>query len=302
MNRWIEGSSLIFLIVLFQGTKKRSQLDLELEIENMGAHLNAYTSREQTVYYAKAFSKDLPRGNYFHLSEKQQRMKSLSSSWWDNTEWYFHSVTVLSPWLKSPFFSITGMWEHTFGKEGARREVDIWNVFVFIFSEENNFWTSRRASLLSPLQTLLANSGPLGHWGGFYFWNHVLLKIHFSFPSLFSISCGNSCWHNSKQYPGRSRDWAWARSYTSRDARGWNQFTRSCLWLPSCNSLPEDSTRTDNFRTHWKHQVCPSLWLSWLCGNFYILKRLTYREQRQFSFLPWKVSEIALDMRIPLLP
>ncbi|MGH0127861.1 UNVERIFIED_CONTAM: hypothetical protein FKN15_032530 [Acipenser sinensis] len=45
----------------FKGTKKRSQLDLELEIENMGAHLNAYTSWEQTVYYAKAFSKDLPR-------------------------------------------------------------------------------------------------------------------------------------------------------------------------------------------------------------------------------------------------
>jgi processing peptidase subunit beta len=34
---------------------------LELEVENMGAHLNAYTSREQTVYYAKAFSKDLPK-------------------------------------------------------------------------------------------------------------------------------------------------------------------------------------------------------------------------------------------------
>uniref|UniRef100_A0A8C4N7J9 Mitochondrial-processing peptidase subunit beta n=1 Tax=Eptatretus burgeri TaxID=7764 RepID=A0A8C4N7J9_EPTBU len=45
----------------FKGTKTRSQLDLELEIENMGAHLNAYTSREQTVYYAKAFSHDLPR-------------------------------------------------------------------------------------------------------------------------------------------------------------------------------------------------------------------------------------------------
>merc|ERR1712014_33153 len=27
----------------------------------MGAHLNAYTSREQTVYYAKCFSKDLDR-------------------------------------------------------------------------------------------------------------------------------------------------------------------------------------------------------------------------------------------------
>jgi len=45
----------------FKGTKKRSQTDLELEIENMGAHLNAYTSREQTVYYAKCFEKDVPK-------------------------------------------------------------------------------------------------------------------------------------------------------------------------------------------------------------------------------------------------
>merc|ERR1712142_339612 len=44
----------------FKGTSKRSQTDLELEVENMGAHLNAYTSREQTVYYAKCMSKDLP--------------------------------------------------------------------------------------------------------------------------------------------------------------------------------------------------------------------------------------------------
>lgn len=45
----------------FKGTSKRSQTDLELEVENMGAHLNAYTSREQTVYYAKCFSKDVPK-------------------------------------------------------------------------------------------------------------------------------------------------------------------------------------------------------------------------------------------------
>ncbi|VDK51603.1 unnamed protein product [Anisakis simplex] len=43
----------------FKGTRKRSQTELELEVENMGAHLNAYTSREQTVYYAKCFSQDL---------------------------------------------------------------------------------------------------------------------------------------------------------------------------------------------------------------------------------------------------
>jgi processing peptidase subunit beta len=33
---------------------------LEEEVENMGGHLNAYTSREQTTYYAKVLKKDLP--------------------------------------------------------------------------------------------------------------------------------------------------------------------------------------------------------------------------------------------------
>uniref|UniRef100_A0A915E6N7 Mitochondrial processing peptidase beta subunit n=1 Tax=Ditylenchus dipsaci TaxID=166011 RepID=A0A915E6N7_9BILA len=42
----------------FKGTRKRSQFDLELEVENMGAHLNAYTSREQTTYFAKCFAHD----------------------------------------------------------------------------------------------------------------------------------------------------------------------------------------------------------------------------------------------------
>jgi len=45
----------------FKGTSKRSQTDLELEVENMGAHLNAYTSREQTVFYAKCLSQDIPK-------------------------------------------------------------------------------------------------------------------------------------------------------------------------------------------------------------------------------------------------
>ncbi|XP_058054380.1 mitochondrial-processing peptidase subunit beta-like [Anopheles bellator] len=45
----------------FKGTAKRTQTDLELEVENMGAHLNAYTSREQTVFYAKCLSKDVSK-------------------------------------------------------------------------------------------------------------------------------------------------------------------------------------------------------------------------------------------------
>ena len=45
----------------FKGTGRRTQHALELEVENLGAHLNAYTSREQTVYYAKSFRKDVPQ-------------------------------------------------------------------------------------------------------------------------------------------------------------------------------------------------------------------------------------------------
>jgi len=45
----------------FKGTEKREQHQLELEVENMGAHLNAYTSREQTIYYAKCFSQDIEK-------------------------------------------------------------------------------------------------------------------------------------------------------------------------------------------------------------------------------------------------
>lgn len=47
--------------MIFKGTEKRSARELEEEIENIGGHLNAYTSREQTTYYAKIMDKDIPR-------------------------------------------------------------------------------------------------------------------------------------------------------------------------------------------------------------------------------------------------
>lgn len=47
--------------LIFKGTPSRSKSQLELSFENMGGHLNAYTSREQTVYYAKVFKKDIPK-------------------------------------------------------------------------------------------------------------------------------------------------------------------------------------------------------------------------------------------------
>lgn len=43
----------------FKGTTNRSQKDIELELENMGGILNAYTSREMTVYYAMVAKQDV---------------------------------------------------------------------------------------------------------------------------------------------------------------------------------------------------------------------------------------------------
>ena len=48
--------------IAFKGTQRRTQRQLEVAIEDMGAHLNAYTSREQTVYYAKLFRNDVDVG------------------------------------------------------------------------------------------------------------------------------------------------------------------------------------------------------------------------------------------------
>lgn len=48
--------------LLFKGTPKRTREQLETEVENIGGHLNAYTSRESTVFYAKVFKNDVAHG------------------------------------------------------------------------------------------------------------------------------------------------------------------------------------------------------------------------------------------------
>lgn len=47
--------------MLFKGTKNRTRHDIEYEIESMGGILNAYTTRETTVFYAKVNNKDVPK-------------------------------------------------------------------------------------------------------------------------------------------------------------------------------------------------------------------------------------------------
>lgn len=44
--------------MLFKGTKRRSARDIALEIEAVGGHMNAYTSRDHTTYYARVLKED----------------------------------------------------------------------------------------------------------------------------------------------------------------------------------------------------------------------------------------------------
>lgn len=56
----VNGAAHFLEHLIFKGTKNRAQRDLEVGVENVGAHLNAYTSREQTVYYARSLKADVP--------------------------------------------------------------------------------------------------------------------------------------------------------------------------------------------------------------------------------------------------
>ncbi|MEO0820274.1 MAG: pitrilysin family protein [Pseudomonadota bacterium] len=45
----------------FKGTERRTAQAIAEEIEDVGGHLNAYTSRERTAYYARVMAEDVPR-------------------------------------------------------------------------------------------------------------------------------------------------------------------------------------------------------------------------------------------------
>ncbi len=49
----INGVAHLLEHMAFKGTERRSAQDIVEEIESVGGHLNAYTGREQTAYYAK---------------------------------------------------------------------------------------------------------------------------------------------------------------------------------------------------------------------------------------------------------
>ena len=55
----VSGVAHLLEHMAFKGTERRSATDIAGEIENVGGHLNAYTSRESTVYYARVLKEDV---------------------------------------------------------------------------------------------------------------------------------------------------------------------------------------------------------------------------------------------------
>jgi len=58
----VNGISHVLEHMAFKGTETRSALQIAESIEAVGGHLNAYTSRDQTAYYARVLEADVPLG------------------------------------------------------------------------------------------------------------------------------------------------------------------------------------------------------------------------------------------------
>ncbi|HIP79141.1 MAG TPA: insulinase family protein, partial [Kiloniellaceae bacterium] len=54
----VNGIAHLLEHMAFKGTERRSARDIAEQIEAVGGHLNAYTSRENTAFYAKVLSED----------------------------------------------------------------------------------------------------------------------------------------------------------------------------------------------------------------------------------------------------
>jgi predicted Zn-dependent peptidase len=58
----VNGVAHLLEHMAFKGTRRRSARAIAEAIENVGGHLNAYTSREHTAYYARVLKDDVPLG------------------------------------------------------------------------------------------------------------------------------------------------------------------------------------------------------------------------------------------------
>ena len=58
----MNGVSHLLEHMAFKGTHRRSAIAIAEEIEAVGGHINAYTTRESTAYYVRVLKEDVPLG------------------------------------------------------------------------------------------------------------------------------------------------------------------------------------------------------------------------------------------------
>ncbi|MSP83932.1 MAG: insulinase family protein [Alphaproteobacteria bacterium] len=84
----LNGISHLLEHMAFKGTARRSATQIAEEIEAVGGHLNAYTSREQTAYYARVLAADVAvaldiiadilQGSVFAADELEREIRVIS--------------------------------------------------------------------------------------------------------------------------------------------------------------------------------------------------------------------------------
>lgn len=55
------GASHFMEHMIFKGSEKRSALDIAVDMDEIGGHLNAYTAKETTCFYARTLSEHMPK-------------------------------------------------------------------------------------------------------------------------------------------------------------------------------------------------------------------------------------------------
>lgn len=124
------GSAHFLEHMIFKGTSKRSQRQIEMEVENMGGQLNAYTSRENTVYYGKSMGEDVGvmteilsdiLQNSLLLSASMERERSVILTEKKSVETNYEEVVF--DYLHSAAYNGSGLSRTILGEESHIRNI-----------------------------------------------------------------------------------------------------------------------------------------------------------------------------------
>jgi predicted Zn-dependent peptidase len=134
---WLSGVSHFIEHLLFKGTRRRSAREISQAVEGIGGYLNAFTSEEQTCFYAKArhdhFGQvlDVLADMFLHstfdpveIDKEREVIKEELAMYMDQPQQYVQELLNATMWPDQPLGrSITGT-EKTLDAIGRRQLLD----------------------------------------------------------------------------------------------------------------------------------------------------------------------------------